>query len=560
MAEATVFTRGPGDPRPGVVDRHVRVHRSGDRQARAAGQEVPRPGPRQDPQRHEQDRPCRPSRRRPSGAGRRRRRRRTMAPTSAAGDNGPRRQDQAVRAQAHVGRTRRRCSWSWSATTSSCSPTPRPADTNVVYRRNDGHYGLIEPVDDADVAGLPRPLRPAPERHGERPVRQASPEACRLASAHDQDRRQAAARRRRQAPEGARESRSAEVTALEPRDQPRSRDEQLRAKTAEFRERLANGETLDDLLLEAFAVVREAGQARARHAPLRRAAHGRHRAARRRHRRDEDRRRQDARRHPARCTSTRSPGAASHLVTVNDYLAKRDAEWMGQVYRVPGPRRSASSRHSMEPDAAPRRRTTPTSPTAPTPSSASTTCATTWPCAATQLVQRGHSLLHRRRGRLDPHRRGAHAAHHRGRARDGRRASTATFATSSRGCIAGRGLRGRREAAHRGRHRGRRRQGREGARTSTTSTRTPTASWSTTSTQALRAQALYHKDVEYVVKDGEVLIVDEFTGRILTAAATPRACTRPSRPRRSVPIRRRTRPSPPSPSRTTSASTRSSPA
>ena len=37
-------------------------------------------------------------------------------------------------------------------------------------------------------------------------------------------------------------------------------DEQLRGKTAEFRERLANGETLDDLLPEAFAVVREAGR------------------------------------------------------------------------------------------------------------------------------------------------------------------------------------------------------------------------------------------------------------------------------------------------------------
>src|SRR6266571_1883169 len=51
----------------------------------------------------------------------------------------------------------------------------------------------------------------------------------------------------------------AEVSALESRIQALS-DEQLRAKTAEFRQRVANGETLDDLLHEAFAVVREAGR------------------------------------------------------------------------------------------------------------------------------------------------------------------------------------------------------------------------------------------------------------------------------------------------------------
>src|SRR5262245_29990280 len=50
-----------------------------------------------------------------------------------------------------------------------------------------------------------------------------------------------------------------EINAKEPETQKLS-DEQLRAKTAEFRERLAGGETLDDLLPEAFAVVREAGR------------------------------------------------------------------------------------------------------------------------------------------------------------------------------------------------------------------------------------------------------------------------------------------------------------
>src|SRR5512141_1749272 len=51
----------------------------------------------------------------------------------------------------------------------------------------------------------------------------------------------------------------AEVNALEPSIQALS-DAQLRAKTAEFRQRFADGETLDDLLPEAFAVVRETGR------------------------------------------------------------------------------------------------------------------------------------------------------------------------------------------------------------------------------------------------------------------------------------------------------------
>src|SRR5262245_66496322 len=50
-----------------------------------------------------------------------------------------------------------------------------------------------------------------------------------------------------------------EVNAFEPSIKPLS-DERLRAKTAEFRERLAKGETLDDLMPEVFAVVREAGR------------------------------------------------------------------------------------------------------------------------------------------------------------------------------------------------------------------------------------------------------------------------------------------------------------
>ena len=76
---------------------------------------------------------------------------------------------------------------------------------------------------------------------------------------------------------------------------------------------------------------------------------------------------------------------------------------------------------------------------------------------------------------------------------------------------------------------------------------------------ALKAKELFKKDKDYIVRDGQVFIVDEFTGRVLPAAATTRACTRPSRPRRGWRSRPRTRPWPPSPCRTTSGSTRSSP-
>ena len=75
---------------------------------------------------------------------------------------------------------------------------------------------------------------------------------------------------------------------------------------------------------------------------------------------------------------------------------------------------------------------------------------------------------------------------------------------------------------------------------------------------ALRAHALYKRDVEYIVRNGEVIIVDEFTGRTMSGGAGPTACTRRSRPRKACACARRTRRSPRSPSRTTSACTRSS--
>ena len=69
------------------------------------------------------------------------------------------------------------------------------------------------------------------------------------------------------------------INALEPAMAKLS-DGELRAKTDEFRAQLAAGTKLDDLLVPAFAVVREASQARPRHAPFRRAADRRHGAQR----------------------------------------------------------------------------------------------------------------------------------------------------------------------------------------------------------------------------------------------------------------------------------------
>jgi preprotein translocase subunit SecA len=112
-------------------------------------------------------------------------------------------------------------------------------------------------------------------------------------------------------------------------------DEQLKAKTAEFKERLAKGETLDNLLAEAFAAVREAGkrQLKQRHFDVQlmggMALH-------------QGRITQMQTGEGKTLTATLAAylnaleGKGVHIVTVNDYLAKRDTIWMGQVYAALG--------------------------------------------------------------------------------------------------------------------------------------------------------------------------------------------------------------------------------
>ncbi|MDD6160683.1 MAG: preprotein translocase subunit SecA, partial [Oscillospiraceae bacterium] len=112
-------------------------------------------------------------------------------------------------------------------------------------------------------------------------------------------------------------------------------DRELRAKTDEFKARLANGETLDDILPEAFATCREADARVLGMRPYRVQLIG------------------GIVLHQGRIAEMKTgegktlvetlpaylnglSGKGVHIVTVNDYLAKRDSEWMGKVYKFLG--------------------------------------------------------------------------------------------------------------------------------------------------------------------------------------------------------------------------------
>ena len=124
------------------------------------------------------------------------------------------------------------------------------------------------------------------------------------------------------------------IEALRPEMQELT-DAELRGKTDEFRERLGNGETLDDLLPEAFAVVREAAKRTLGMEHFRVQLIG------------------GIVIHQGRIAEMRTgegktlvctlpaylnalEGKGVHVVTVNEYLASRDAEWMGKVHRFLG--------------------------------------------------------------------------------------------------------------------------------------------------------------------------------------------------------------------------------
>ena len=112
-------------------------------------------------------------------------------------------------------------------------------------------------------------------------------------------------------------------------------DGELRAKTAEFKQKIENGATVDDLLHEAFAVCREASKRalKMRHYDVQliggmilnrgsiaemRTGEGKTLVA------------------TLPCYLNALEGKGVHVVTVNDYLARRDSEWMGKLYNFLG--------------------------------------------------------------------------------------------------------------------------------------------------------------------------------------------------------------------------------
>ena len=105
-------------------------------------------------------------------------------------------------------------------------------------------------------------------------------------------------------------------------------DDELRAKTDEFKKRLNEGETLDDILPEAYAAVREGARRSLGMEPFRVQLIGAiilHQG-----------RIAEMRTGEGKTLVNALEGRGVHVVTVNDYLAKRDAEWMGQVYTFMG--------------------------------------------------------------------------------------------------------------------------------------------------------------------------------------------------------------------------------
>jgi preprotein translocase subunit SecA len=126
----------------------------------------------------------------------------------------------------------------------------------------------------------------------------------------------------------------AQINAIEPSVQPLS-DDALRGKTAEFKQRFANGETLGDLLPEAFAVVREVGRRvlSMRHFDVQLIGGAVLHAGKIAEMKTGEGKTLVATL-PAYLNALEGKGV--HVVTVNDYLARRDSEWMGRIYRFLG--------------------------------------------------------------------------------------------------------------------------------------------------------------------------------------------------------------------------------
>ncbi len=357
------------------------------------------------------------------------------------------------------------------------------------------------------------------------------------------------------------QSRVDAINALEPEVAALS-DEALQARTDEFRQQLAEGKTLDDILVPAFATVREAAKRTLgqRHFDVQliggmvlhegdiaemKTGEGKTLVA------------------TLAVYLNALAGKGVHVVTVNDYLATRDADWMGQIYGFLGLTTGVIV-HGL--DDAERK--------------AAYACDITYGTnneygfdylrdnmkyRLEDMVQRGHFLRHRRRSRLDPDRRGAHAADH---LRSARRPL---------------GILQHHRHLHAQARQGTDYEVDEKQRTVTLTEAgmekietllrdagqlkgdslydVENVSVVHHINQALRAHTLFTRDKDYIVRNGEVVIIDEFTGRMMpgrrySGRPAPGAGSQGARSRSS----RKTRRSPRSPSRTTSACTRSWPA
>lgn len=124
------------------------------------------------------------------------------------------------------------------------------------------------------------------------------------------------------------------IMALEPKMQALS-DDQLREKTSEYRNRLQNGETVDDILYEAFATAREAAYRVINEKPFKVQIMG----ALAMHKGDiAEMKTGEGKTLTATMTvyANALEGKGVHVITVNEYLAGRDAGWMGEIYRFLG--------------------------------------------------------------------------------------------------------------------------------------------------------------------------------------------------------------------------------
>ena len=207
-------------------------------------------------------------------------------------------------------------------------------------------------------------------------------------------------------------------------------------------------------------------------------------------------------------------GQGMHIVTVNDYLATFHSEWMGRLHNFlgldgrPDPRRQPArpsgahrglrGRHHLR-HQRPVRLRLPLRQHGPQP--------------------RRHGparprLRHHRRGRLDPHRRGPHAADHLGPAQESAKLVRAVRRYRPQRSSATPTTKSTKRSARSRRPKKASRRSRRALGVSNMYDAV-SVNYVHQLTQALRAKELYKRDKDYIVMDGEVKIVDEFTGRIM---------------------------------------------